>query len=200
MIRMIIARHGNTFLPDEEPRRVGGRTDLPLVPSGEAQARALGLTLRTQGLLPEVCFTSELQRTKHTARVALDAAQHDCLIHTWHQLNEIDYGIDENQPESVVRARLGAAALDAWEQHSTPPHGWDIDPHAMHAMWHNLAQHILADYAGRTIWIVTSNGIARFALSLLPDSTAYSPKLATGAYSIWHYDAGWVCSGWNIRP
>ena len=37
--RLIIARHGNTFDAGDIPTRVGRRTDLPLVASGEAQAK-----------------------------------------------------------------------------------------------------------------------------------------------------------------
>ncbi|HBH26642.1 MAG TPA: hypothetical protein DDX54_04495 [Rhodospirillaceae bacterium] len=49
---LIIARHGNTFAPGAEPRRVGGRTDLPLVAKGRAQAQALGRTLGALTLPP----------------------------------------------------------------------------------------------------------------------------------------------------
>lgn len=47
---LIIARHGNTFGPDDTPTRVGARTDLPLVESGIQQARLLGTHLRALGL------------------------------------------------------------------------------------------------------------------------------------------------------
>ena len=30
MTTLVVIRHGNTFEADEEPRRVGARTDLPL--------------------------------------------------------------------------------------------------------------------------------------------------------------------------
>ena len=36
MKQVLIVRHGNTFLPEETPRRVGGSTDLPLVESERA--------------------------------------------------------------------------------------------------------------------------------------------------------------------
>ena len=38
--RLLIARHGNTFQPDETPKRLGLQ-DIPLVESGLAQGRAL---------------------------------------------------------------------------------------------------------------------------------------------------------------
>ena len=40
-----IVRHGNTFDGNEPVRRIGARTDLPLVASGFDQARALGQKL-----------------------------------------------------------------------------------------------------------------------------------------------------------
>ncbi len=41
-VTLYIVRHGNTFEPDEPPRRIGRRTDLPLVESGRAKEDKLG--------------------------------------------------------------------------------------------------------------------------------------------------------------
>ena len=46
----IVVRHGNTFEADEQPRRIGARTDLPLTAKGVEQARALGRRTRLCGL------------------------------------------------------------------------------------------------------------------------------------------------------
>ena len=56
MKTLIIARHGNTFGPGDTPTRVGARTDLPLVESGKAQAKALGLHFLENGLVPDVVY------------------------------------------------------------------------------------------------------------------------------------------------
>lgn len=52
MTKILLARHGNTFGPGDTPVWVGAKEDLPLVESGEAQARALGEALAAAGLTP----------------------------------------------------------------------------------------------------------------------------------------------------
>jgi probable phosphoglycerate mutase len=71
MTTLIIARHGNTFNPEDTPTRVGARTDLPLVTSGQEQARKLGAWLKAQNILPETVYSSQLSRTKQTAEIAI---------------------------------------------------------------------------------------------------------------------------------
>ena len=105
--KIIIARHGNTFTSDQTPTRVGARTDLPLVASGEEQARRLGLHFKDKNLLPDVIYTSTLQRTIKTARIACDVMGCDAPHTALPCLNEIDYGPDDNKPEPEVRGRLG---------------------------------------------------------------------------------------------
>ncbi|MEJ2755717.1 MAG: histidine phosphatase family protein, partial [Gammaproteobacteria bacterium] len=121
--RVIIARHGNTFDHGDEVRRVGRHTDLPLSSSGQKQAQQLGLHLLTltdethtsaQCVSPLVAvYTSSLQRTQETARIALTTAGIEIPPTPSTDFDEIDYGPDENQPETVVEKRLGKATLAA---------------------------------------------------------------------------------------
>ena len=105
---LIIARHGNTFGPGDTPTRVGARTDLPLVASGEAQGKMLGLYFRHVDIRPDVVFASRLKRTYDTARIALQTLGHDVAIYVDGQFDEIDYGPDENKTDDEVIARISA--------------------------------------------------------------------------------------------
>ena len=116
--RLIVARHGNTFAPGVVPTRVGCRTDLPLVASGEAQARRIGKFLRLHQMVPDVVFAAPLKRSLDTARLAVEALGLDLPITSDERFSEIDYGPDENQPESVVVARIGEQALRDWDEHA----------------------------------------------------------------------------------
>jgi len=71
---LLIARHGNTFGPNETVTYVGGRTDLPLVESGKEQAKAIGRYLKDGRLIPDVIYSSALQRTQDTAKIAVKAS------------------------------------------------------------------------------------------------------------------------------
>jgi probable phosphoglycerate mutase len=204
--RLIIVRHGNTFLPGEAPRRVGGRTDLPLVPSGVAQAQALGLYLKAIGISPRVIFAGPLKRTRETAALIQSSGGFGAAIEIEDALRELDYGPDENQIESAVEARLGKAALVAWEEQAIVPSGWQVEVNSLLDMWEALGERALKDYAGQDVLVVTSNGVARFAAALVGGLTslseAYGLKLATGAYGVFEaQEAGvWQVQVWNKRP
>ena len=64
MGRIIVCRHGNTFDKGDGVTRVGGRTDLPLSTSGEAQAAALAEHFA--GTRFAAAYCSSLQRTRAT--------------------------------------------------------------------------------------------------------------------------------------
>lgn len=196
-LTVTIVRHGDTFHAHEEPRRIGARTDLPLVESGVAQAQALGRAFAVQGLRFDRALAAPLERTRETiAHIVGDRA-----IETADWLAEIDHGPDEDRPEAAVRARIGKPALDAWDRRAEVPDGWHVDAEARLAGWRAL-------YAspGGHVLIVTSNGAARFAL--LADAALHaeaaglpSLKLRTGAYGTILRQGGRLrLRDWDRRP
>lgn len=202
---LIIARHGNTFAPGETPRRVGGRTDLPLTDSGMDQAVRLGQHLAAQAIMPDIVYSSLQRRTKQTAALVVEHIKPDIAIEPLAIFNELDYGPDENMPEDVVRTRIGEEALKAWDEQATPPPGWQIDPPLLIKTWQEFGQFITKNYAGRTAMVVTSNGTARFAPHMTGDFEAFRThfplKLSTGAYGVMTHDGiRWAVEGWNIKP
>jgi len=106
MLTAIIVRHGNTFAPDEPPRRIGVRTDIPLVDSGRAQARALAALFTREEPFDRV-LAGPLLRTQQTARLIVAAQSNGTTIETCDWLAEIDHGSDEDRTEDDVRARIG---------------------------------------------------------------------------------------------
>lgn len=205
MTTLIIARHGNTFGEGEAPRRIGWRTDLPLTETGRAQARALGVYLKDNGLLPDAVFTGRTRRTIETAEIAMIGAGQALYIQPDGFFNEIGYGPDENRTEDDVRARVGAAALKEWDEKAVVPPGWEADPAEIIDGWRAFAGRIANDYRGCAVMAVTSNGIARFAPHLTGDFEAFRVKhglkLATGALAVMRHKGGvWRVEGWNVRP
>ena len=182
-MRAIIVRHGNTFAPGEPPRRIGARTDLPLVESGRLQAQALAEGFK--GMQFDRCLASPLRRTQETAAIIAPYLRPEPAI--W--LREIDHGPDEGLSETEVIARVGARALADWDVHALPPPGWIVDASARVAAWR-------AFFAGATgtVLLVTSNGAARFARIALGLGPA---RLRTGAYA--EIAAG-VVTAWDVRP
>lgn len=188
--RIVIVRHGDTFEASEPPRRIGSRTDLPLVASGVAQAEALGAYFRSKGWIFDRCFISPLRRTRETAALILGDAP--CTTADW--LREIDHGPDENKPETAVLARIGQPALDAWDTAAIPPAGWIVETEWRRAAWGAFFTEQTTFPAGMTL-VVTSNGAARLAL----DPSA--PKLRTGSYGVIALGGdGPTLETWDVRP
>ncbi|MCE7887152.1 MAG: histidine phosphatase family protein [Alphaproteobacteria bacterium PRO2] len=204
MTTLIIARHGNTFEAGETPRRVGARTDIPLVEKGREQARVLGRYLKEQRLIPDVVYSSALQRAQETAKIAVKESGISNPVFTLDIFNEIDYGPDENKTEEEAIARIGAAAIENWDKNAIVPDGWKADAGAIIKNWLDFGEQIRAHDDNETVLVVTSNGIARFAPHLTGDFEGFAKKhplkLATGALAIFEYKNGWVIKGWNIKP
>lgn len=192
--RLIIVRHGNTFDKGDVVTRVGGRTDLPLSVSGRAQAEALARHFASSTFAS--ARSGPLKRTRETAAAILAAQANPPELTTDLFLREIDYGPDENRPEADVIARVGQPALDAWERECIPPPGWRVDPAAIVGNWQELFVE-LRDLSGEHL-VVTSNGIARFALVAAGVARA-DAKLATGAWGVIALDPVSV-SDWNRKP
>ena len=195
--RLLIVRHGDTFLPHEPPRRIGTRTDLPLTPRGEAQAREVAAWLTARDIRPDLALTGPLQRARRTAQIILTDMACECRLDEAAWLDEVDYGADEGRPEYEVVERVGADALARWDRSAEPPPGWPIDRADTIAQCVNGVR---ALPFGTTL-LVTSNGTARFILLALGLRTTDTLKLRTGAVGEVAIDGGEARLGcWNVRP
>lgn len=94
--RVWLARHGETAWSLSGQHT--GRTDLPLTPKGEADARRLGDRLR--GLDVDLVLTSPLQRATRTCALAgfAAAAEPDADLYEW------DYGSYEGRRSVEIKA------------------------------------------------------------------------------------------------
>ena len=205
MTRLIIARHGNTFGAGDTPTRVGLHTDLPLVEKGRAQAKAIGVYLKDNNMIPDVVYASTLKRTIETAEIAVKETGISNPVFQLDIFNEIDYGPDENKVEADVIARIGEQAIKDWDAHAIVPDGWKVDPNEIIQNWHDFAEQIAAFDDNETILVVTSNGIARFAPYITGDFESFSKehdiKLSTGALGVLeHKNGAWQYVSWNKKP
>jgi probable phosphoglycerate mutase len=169
---LFILRHGNTFDEGDIVTRVGARTDLALSASGHAQADGVAAHFAERGL-----------RFERIVAAPLLAATGGPPIEPLELLTEIDYGLDENQPEERVVARIGEQALKNWDENAVPPPGWRVDPKALIESWRSLFRSCAGTKG--PVLAVTSNGVARFALDAA-DSLAgdFPRKLSTAAWGV----------------
>lgn len=201
MTRIVICRHGNTFDKGDVVTRVGARTDLPLSISGIDQARGLAKHFKsdTSGFNFELAFCSSLLRTYQTADFILTSGHKVKSLTILEFLTEIDYGEDENKPEEDVVARVGHDAIKLWDEKAVPPEGWDVNPKALIQSWKSFFK----QYQNQNcdILVMTSNGIARFALDAVDEIATDAPrKLRTAAYGIVDIENGHSkLTAWDIR-
>lgn len=184
----VIVRHGKTFAAGEAPRRIGARADLPLTAEGEQEARRLGDHFATLGWRFGKALVSPLLRARQTAGHVLAAQDTTIRAEEADFLAEIDHGPDENQTENAVVARIGNAALQAWDHAAQPPPGWIVNAPARIAAWADLLARAPTD-PDTPVLLVTSNGAARFALLADPAlreavDALPSLKLPTGGYGV----------------
>jgi len=95
-VELYLVRHGETEW--SRARRHTGRTDVPLSPAGEAEARALGAHL--DGLEVDRVLASPLARATSTARLAGFGGR----LETTRALLEFDYGDYEGLTTAQIHA------------------------------------------------------------------------------------------------
>ena len=219
MKTLIFVRHGNTFKDGEIPTRVGCNTDLELVE--EKRSENAARVIEQYGLRPTKIYSSPLKRTTGTARIILKTLKIYLPIVPLSIFSEIDYGLDENQPEDAVRFRLGKhylaeekhlegaslekilergkTAIELWDTKAIPPAGWKVEPEKIITNLRNFASEIEKN---ETVLVVSSNGIIRFVPHILNDYESavknIKLKVTTGGVCIFENEAGdWKLSCWN---
>ncbi len=198
--RLILARHGNTFNPEDTPVWVGARSDLPLVEKGLAQARALAGALRKTNIVPAAILAGPLQRTRRTAEIVAAALKIPDVVRIDPRLTEIDYGAWEGKSTEAIIAAGGGAELAAWDKASAFPvsPGWSPGEAQIIA---DIGA-ILAEASKGASLIVTSNGILRFFARAAVNAGDFpSRKVSTGHVCVMERkDGGWRISQWNQPP
>lgn len=203
--RIIIARHGNTFTKDQTPLRVGARTDLPLVET--ERGTNIGKYLKMRSLIPVAVFAAPLKRTTETARLAIAALDKDIPLISDARFTEIDYGPDEGKTEEEVIARVGEDALEAWNANAIVPQGWNVSVDEIIKAWNTFANDVERNYKGKTVMVVSSNGIIRFAPHLTGNfqkfSEEFNIKVGTGSVCVLEKEDGdkyWTVKEWGVKP
>ncbi|MCR5529490.1 MAG: histidine phosphatase family protein [Saccharofermentans sp.] len=90
MTRILIARHGETVWNTEY--RMQGRQDSPLTDKGVRSALALGSSLSSSGIIPDMCLVSPMQRALNTSYLIRKASGLDYSIAIEPLLAEMDLG------------------------------------------------------------------------------------------------------------
>jgi 2,3-bisphosphoglycerate-dependent phosphoglycerate mutase len=121
MHKIVLIRHGESTWNLEN--RFTGWTDVPLTPTGVAQARTAGQLLREGGYEFDVAYTSVLKRAVWTLWHALDEMDRTWLPvqHDW-RLNERHYGALQGLNKADMARKYGDEQVLVWRRsYDTPP-------------------------------------------------------------------------------
>ncbi len=206
---LLLARHGNTFEAGDKVVWVGARTDLPLTAKGREQAAALGEGLQPIRSAIKRIVTGPLKRTREHADIAARTLHFTQPVEVDERLREIDYGLWEAKTTDEIHALGGADELKTWGEHSIWPSspGWlpaeDIIAANAAQLAHELSATLAAEDAAL---LVSSNGILRFFLKLVPGAfeamaARKEQKVATGNCCALRHEGGiWRVAFWSRAP
>jgi len=206
-VRLILARHGDTFNPGDRVVFVGARNDLPLTENGRAQACALGELLSRSHLGKLGVLCGPLQRTKVYAEIATQALSPAPKITVDTRLNELDYGKWAGLTNDEVRATFGEGELSAWNNQSLWPKnaGWPESETELAAEALSLISD-LKKSGLNTALLVSSNGRLRYFLKSIPwafehYASGENIKVNTGNICVLEFSAtDEKVLNWNVPP
>ncbi|MCI4431091.1 MAG: 2,3-diphosphoglycerate-dependent phosphoglycerate mutase [Burkholderiales bacterium] len=121
MHKLVLIRHGESTWNQEN--RFTGWTDVPLTPTGVAQARESGRSLKDAGYEFDIAYTSVLKRAIWTLWFALDELDRTWLpvVNAW-QLNERHYGALQGLNKAETARKYGDDQVLAWRRsYNIPP-------------------------------------------------------------------------------
>jgi probable phosphoglycerate mutase len=208
-MEIILARHGNTFRSGEPVVWVGSQNDLPLVESGQVQAKTLGKTLRISNQIPTAVYTGPLQRMTTYAKIILDELKLEFAPTIDPRLNEVDYGKWSGLTSQEVRDKFGIEEFENWEKHSKWPikGEWGESEKLLSQRIRDFANHIAQQHdKDDKILVVASNGCLRYFLDLIPGELQkhinnQTAKIATGNMCQLTYTSkSWKLDFWNRAP
>ncbi|PIV90632.1 2,3-diphosphoglycerate-dependent phosphoglycerate mutase [Candidatus Gracilibacteria bacterium CG17_big_fil_post_rev_8_21_14_2_50_48_13] len=115
MGKLILLRHGESLWNKEN--RFTGWVDVDLTEKGREEAKHAGWLLKDANLVPEVAFTSYLQRAIKTLHIMLEEMDLLWIPETkaW-QLNERHYGDLQGKNKAETMAAFGEEQVHIWRR------------------------------------------------------------------------------------
>lgn len=124
MYKLVLLRHGESTWNKEN--RFTGWTDVDLSEKGVQEAIAAGKTLKAEGYVFDVAFTSVLKRAIRTLNLALDELDMQWLpVNKSWRLNERHYGALQGLNKAETAQKFGEDKVLIWRR------SYDVPPPAL---------------------------------------------------------------------
>ena len=211
MIKLYLARHGNTFGPGETPYQIGSSTDLDLTERGREQAAELGAYFKSLGLKPKAIFSGDLKRQRQTAEVVAGAlGLSEGAILSASGLNEIDYGLWEGKSSEEISSNWAKELADWNEASLIPENIFNSSENTIVDGIRSWVSELKENYKDEDeILAFSSGGLIRYFLSLRAsewrklrrDRALENFKIKTGHFSELGLHPGEIeLISWNRSP
>lgn len=208
-MNLILARHGNTFEPNETPYWVGAKNDLLLTSKGKEQAEKLAEHLISSKLIPDAVYCGPLKRTREYAQIIskITGLKKAPVVDV--RLNEIDYGDWSGRSTKETEELFGSDLVKAWEDNADWPPKEKGNWAGSQAQTIKNIESFMEDIRtahkdAKNIVAVTSNGILKhFWLILDGAQRKMSPngKVKTGSFCQILIGKGSASiQNWNTAP
>ncbi len=121
MYKLVLLRHGESDWNKEN--RFTGWTDVDLSDKGREEAHEAGVTLKSEGFVFDVAYTSVLKRAIRTLWMTLDELDLMWIpVHRSWRLNERHYGALQGLNKSETAAKFGDDQVKIWRRsYDVPP-------------------------------------------------------------------------------
>ena len=191
-MKLCIVRHGETAWNAEG--RVQGQLDIPLSPTGHAQARALAQVLAQERF--DVVYSSDLTRVRQTAEPLLQLLRKK--VHLDERLRERHYGIFQGVTYSEVRERF----VDDWLRFKNKDPDYDFQTgeslRTFEQRCLSLFRELLEEEKGKDVLVFSHGGVLEIlyrhatgrGLSTprdfeIPNAALNRLEHAGGAWKVW---------------
>ena len=208
-MKLILARHGNTFGFHDKVTWVGSTNDLPLVEEGLAQAQRFGDALAKEEGKIAAIYHAPLLRTKKFAEIIASKLEGEVPLISDERLTELDYGQWSGRTDQEIEQKFGEDCLSGWIDKSIWPENcdWVGSPAQVEEQVKSFADELLKTYPGdSTVCAVSSNGRLRYFLKLVDREfekrvADKSFKVATGRKCVVEFDINNIpsVSAWNEK-
>ena len=104
-LQVFIIRHGESIWNHDS--KFTGWTNIPLTEKGKKEAKQIAKTLQSLNMIPDIFFSSVLDRSINTANIIRNTLNVESPIYTSWRLNEKHYGTLEGMPREYIRKEYG---------------------------------------------------------------------------------------------
>lgn len=171
-MRIILARHGNTFGPEDKVVWAGLKEDYLLVEKGIEQAKEVASYIKDNNIELSAIYSASLKRTKYFAKTVKEEIDFKNDFHIDHRLDELDYGEWGGLSTDEIIEKSGKKEIAEWNEKSIWPKSanWPKTEAGVEKEVKEFFKNLLIIHNPEdAVLIVSSNGRLRYFLKLVND-------------------------------